>query len=99
MVAQKSGVFIHISSVGALRPKPKIAYCTCLISPSSHTHVLTPHNTDCATKAAIIAISKSIAIEYAPHVRSVVIAPSMGNTGMCVCPYSPKSYGPDPTPY
>ncbi|KAJ6560452.1 alcohol dehydrogenase [Mycena capillaripes] len=59
----KSGVFIHISSVGALRPKPKIAYY-------------------CATKAAIIAISKSIAIEYAPHVRSVVIAPSMGNTGM-----------------
>ncbi|KAJ7498512.1 alcohol dehydrogenase [Mycena latifolia] len=63
MLAQKSGVFIHISSVGALRPKPKIAYY-------------------CATKAAIIAISKSIAIEYAPHVRSVVIAPSMGNTGM-----------------
>ncbi|KAJ7872048.1 alcohol dehydrogenase [Mycena leptocephala] len=63
MLKQKSGVFIHISSVGALRPKPKIAYY-------------------CATKAAIIAISKSIAIEYAPHVRSVVIAPSMGNTGM-----------------
>ncbi|KAJ7498518.1 oxidoreductase [Mycena latifolia] len=63
MLAQKSGVFIHISSVGALRPKPKIAYY-------------------CATKAAIIAISKSIAIEYAPYVRSVVIAPSMGNTGM-----------------
>ncbi|KAF8906684.1 hypothetical protein CPB85DRAFT_1436812 [Mucidula mucida] len=52
-----------MSSVGALRPKPKIAYY-------------------CATKAAIIAISKSIAIEYAAFVRSVVIAPSMGNTGM-----------------
>ncbi|KAJ7797331.1 putative toluenesulfonate zinc-independent alcohol dehydrogenase oxidoreductase [Mycena olivaceomarginata] len=63
MLKQKSGVFIHVSSVGALRPKPKIAYY-------------------CATKAAIIAISKSIAIEYAPYVRSVVIAPSMGNTGM-----------------
>ncbi|KAF7352411.1 Sps19p [Mycena venus] len=47
MLKQKSGVFIHISSVGALRPKPKIAYY-------------------CATKAAVIAISKSIAIEYAP---------------------------------
>ncbi|KAJ7285305.1 alcohol dehydrogenase [Mycena rebaudengoi] len=63
MLKQKSGVFIHISSVGALRPKARIAYY-------------------CATKAAIIAISKSIAVEYAPCVRSVVIAPSMGNTGM-----------------
>ncbi|KAJ7797594.1 hypothetical protein B0H14DRAFT_2618819 [Mycena olivaceomarginata] len=59
MLKQKSGVFIHVSSVGALCPKPKIAYY-------------------CATKA----ISKSITIEYAPYMRSVVIAPSMGNTGM-----------------
>jgi 3-oxoacyl-[acyl-carrier protein] reductase len=29
MLKQKSGVFIHISSVGALRPKPKIAHCEC----------------------------------------------------------------------
>ncbi|KAJ7885898.1 hypothetical protein B0H14DRAFT_3733415 [Mycena olivaceomarginata] len=63
MLKQKSGVFIHVSSVGALCPKPQIGYY-------------------CATKAAIIAISKSIAIEYAPYVCSVVIAPSMGNTGM-----------------
>ncbi|KAJ7794959.1 hypothetical protein B0H14DRAFT_3496489 [Mycena olivaceomarginata] len=63
MLKQKSGVFIHVSSVGALCPKPQIGYY-------------------CATKAAIIAISKSIVIEYAPYVCSVVIAPSMGNTGM-----------------
>ncbi|KAF9075985.1 oxidoreductase [Rhodocollybia butyracea] len=63
-INQKSGVFIHIASVGALRPVPKITYY-------------------CATKAAIIAISKSIALEYAAHgIRSVAIAPSIGNTGM-----------------
>ncbi|KAJ7632553.1 hypothetical protein FB45DRAFT_912758 [Roridomyces roridus] len=75
MLAQKSGVFVHISSVGALRPKPKIAYY-------------------CATKAAIIAISKSIAIEYAPYVRSVVIAPSMGNTGMMQLNLGPGNIAP-----
>ncbi|KAJ7323190.1 hypothetical protein DFH08DRAFT_1029465 [Mycena albidolilacea] len=63
MLKQKSGVFIHVSLVGALRPKLKIAYY-------------------CATKAVIIAISKSIAIEYALYVHSVMIVPSMGNTGM-----------------
>ncbi|KAJ7795516.1 hypothetical protein B0H14DRAFT_3495849 [Mycena olivaceomarginata] len=56
--APKSGVFIHVSSVGALCPLPKIAYRGCPAPPDSPT--------DCATKAAIIAISKSIAIEYAP---------------------------------
>ncbi|KAJ7732810.1 hypothetical protein B0H14DRAFT_3517548 [Mycena olivaceomarginata] len=61
MLKQKSGVFIHVSSVGALCLKPQ---------------------SDCATKAVIIAISKSIAIEYAPYMYSVVIAPLMGNTGM-----------------
>ncbi|KAH8916633.1 3-ketoacyl-reductase [Atractiella rhizophila] len=63
MLEQKSGVFIHISSVGGLRPKPQIAYYN-------------------ATKAAVIAISKTLAVEYAPYIRSIAIAPSMGNTGM-----------------
>ncbi|KAJ7851820.1 hypothetical protein B0H14DRAFT_3451129 [Mycena olivaceomarginata] len=58
MLKQKSGVFIHVSSVGALCPRPEIRYCGCPALPDSPT--------DCATKAAIIAISKSIAIEYAP---------------------------------
>ncbi|KAJ7797346.1 hypothetical protein B0H14DRAFT_3493816 [Mycena olivaceomarginata] len=63
LLKQKSGVFIHISWFGALRPKPKIA------------------PTNCTTNTAIITISKSIAIEYAPYVHSVVIVLLMGNTG------------------
>ncbi|KAJ7347806.1 hypothetical protein DFH08DRAFT_960211 [Mycena albidolilacea] len=50
------------------------AFYLCPVPPDNPTH--------CMTKAVIIAISKSIAIEFALYVRSVVIAPSMGNTGM-----------------
>ncbi|KAJ7717414.1 hypothetical protein B0H14DRAFT_3521993 [Mycena olivaceomarginata] len=56
MLKQKSGVFIHVSSVGAL--------CPAQIGIVGVPRPDSP--TDCATKAAIIAISKSIAIEYAP---------------------------------
>ncbi|KAJ7877920.1 hypothetical protein B0H14DRAFT_3435790 [Mycena olivaceomarginata] len=71
MLKQKSGVFIHVSSVGTLCPKPQIGYY-------------------CATKAAIIAISKSIAIEYAlylnlgPGVEATPenIAPMLANISM-----------------
>ncbi|KAJ7792740.1 hypothetical protein B0H14DRAFT_3498861 [Mycena olivaceomarginata] len=62
MLKQKSGVFIHVSSVG--RPLPEAPNRTCATKSRDHRHL------------------KVIVIEYAPYVCSVVIAPSMGNTGM-----------------
>ncbi|KAJ7848057.1 hypothetical protein B0H14DRAFT_3453420 [Mycena olivaceomarginata] len=76
MLKQKSGVFIHVSSVGALCPKPKIGYCGCPAPPDSPT--------DCATKAVIIAISKSIAIEYAP--MQLNLGPSVEATPENIAP-------------
>jgi len=78
------GSFISISSTAALRPRPKLTWCTSFtsLSSSSGTDSAFPFvMTDNATKGAVSVASKSMALEHAAdNIRFNSVCPVAGNT-------------------